>query len=60
MSGFFTFLKLAVRERFEEWQRERFIRQCEKLVGAMNIARDRRQIAFAMLSECIRERSAAR
>ena len=57
MRNLLAFIKLFLRERFEDWQRERFIRQCEKLVSNTNIPRERRRVAFAMMSELIRARS---
>lgn len=57
MNNFLSFIRLAIRERFEEWQRERFIRQCEKLVKDTTLPRERRRVAFAMMAELIRARS---
>ena len=55
-----AFIKHAIRERLEDWRRERFIRECERLVTNMDSSREKRRAAFAMMAECIRERRVTR
>ena len=53
-------IKIAVTERISDYRRERMIRACEALVKDTNNSREKRQIAFAMMAEMIRERSPKR
>ena len=53
----FPRIRNAITERLKDYRRERMIRECEALVSDTTNSREKRKIAFAMLAECIRERS---